>query len=132
VGKATIIRRRVTIGMDVSDRYSRLCVLDARGQIEREERVRTTPDAAGAWFANYAHARVVLEVGPHSPWLSRLLKSQSHEVVVANPRRVRLIAEATRKSDRTDAETLARLGRADPKLLHPIEHRGESAPSVDV
>jgi transposase len=113
--------------MDVSDRYSRLCVLDARGQVEREDRVRTTPDAAGAWFASYANARVVLEVGPHSPWLSRLLKTQRHEVVVANPRRVRLIAEAARKSDRTDAETLARLGRADPKLLHPIEHRSESA-----
>ncbi len=127
MGKATLIRRRVTIGMDVSDRYSRLCVLDARGQIEREDRVRTTPDAVGAWFAEYAHARVVLEVGPHSPWLSRLLKSRGHEVIVANPRRVRLIAEAARKSDRTDAETLARLGRADPKLLHPVEHRSESA-----
>jgi transposase len=69
----------------------------------------------------------VLEVGPHSPWLSRLLKAQGHEVVVANPRRVRLIAEAERKSDRIDAETLARLGRMDPKLLRPIEHRGEEA-----
>jgi transposase len=69
----------------------------------------------------------VLEVGPHSPWLSRLLKAQGHEVVVANPRRVRLIAEAERKSDRIDAETLSRLGRMDPKLLRPIEHRGEEA-----
>jgi SAM-dependent methyltransferase len=48
-------------------------------------------------------------------------------VVVANPRRVRLIAEAERKSDRIDAETLARLGRADSKLLRPVEHRGEAA-----
>ena len=124
--KATTIRRRVTIGLDVSDRHCRVCVLDARGQIEREDRMRTTPEAVDAWFGGYAHARVVLEVGPHSPWLSRLLKTQGHEVVVANPRRVRLIAEAERKSDRIDAETLARLGRADPKLLRPIEHRGEA------
>jgi transposase len=102
-----------------------MCVLDVRGQVEREDRVRTTPDAVGAWFASYRRARVVLEVGPHSPWLARLLKAQGHEVVVANPRRVRLIAEAERKSDRIDAETLARLGRMDPKLLRPIEHRGE-------
>ena len=123
--KATTIRRRVTIGLDVSDRYSRVCVLDVRGQVEREDRMRTTPEAVSAWFAGYAHARVVLEVGPHSPWLSRLLKGQGHEVVVANPRRVRLIAEGERKSDRIDAETLARLGRMDPHLLRPIEHRGE-------
>jgi transposase len=127
VRKATTIRRRVTIGLDVSDRYSRVCVLDARGRVEREDRLRTTPEGVGEWFAGYAHTRVVLEVGPHSPWLSRLLKAQGHEVVVANPRRVRLIAEAERKSDRIDAETLARLGRADPKLLRPIEHRGEAA-----
>jgi transposase len=80
-----------------------------------------------SWFEAYARARVVLEVGPRSPWLSRLLKEQGHDVGVANPRRVRLIAEAERKSDRADAETLARLGRMDPKLLRPIEHRGEEA-----
>jgi transposase len=127
VSKATTIRRRVTIGLDVSDRYSRVCVLDARGRVEREDRVRTTPGALASGFESYAQARVVLEVGPHSPWLSRLLKDQGHDVVVANPRRVRLIAEAERKSDRADAETLARLGRMDPKLLRPIEHRGEEA-----
>ncbi|MCE7894753.1 MAG: IS110 family transposase [Sorangiineae bacterium PRO1] len=121
------MRRRVTIGLDVSDRYSHLCVLDTRGGVEREDRMRTTPEAVSAWFARYANARIVLEVGPHSPWLSRLLKTQGHDVVVANPRRVRLIAEAERKSDRIDAETLARLGRADPKLLRPIEHRGAAA-----
>jgi len=48
-------------------------------------------------------------------------------VVVANARRVRLIAENDSKSDRSDAEFLARLGRADPKLLALIQHRGEQA-----
>jgi len=127
VSKATTIRRRVTIGLDVSDRYCHVCVLDARGEVEQEDRLRTTPAAAGSWFERYSRARVVLEVGPHSPWLSRLPKRQGHEVIAANPRRVQLIAEAERKSDRIDAETLARLGRAAPRLLCPIEHRGEAA-----
>jgi hypothetical protein len=43
-----------------------------------------------------------------------------HEAVVANPRRVRLIAENDAKSDGVDAELLARLGRIDPLLLKPI------------
>jgi hypothetical protein len=64
VKRATRIRRRVTIGLDVSDRYSRVCVLDARGQVEHEDRMRTTPEAVGAWFSRHVHARVVLEVGP--------------------------------------------------------------------
>jgi hypothetical protein len=36
------------------------------------------------------------------------------EVMVAYPRRVRLIAESDTKNDRSDAEQLARLGRVDP------------------
>jgi transposase len=70
---------------------------------------------------------VILEVGTHSPWVSRLIAAGGHEVIVANPRRVRLITAAGRKNDRIDAVTLARLGRADPALLSPIRHRGETA-----
>ena len=47
--------------------------------------------------------------------------------MVANARRVRLIAEGDAKGDRLDAELLARLGRVDPALLAPIQHRSETA-----
>ena len=40
---------------------------------------------------------------------------------------VRLIYSGRGKDDRLDAERLARLGRVDPKLLHPIRHREGSA-----
>ena len=46
---------------------------------------------------------------------------------MANPRRVRLIAENDSKTDGVDAELLARLGRVDPSLLKPIVHRGAQA-----
>jgi transposase len=59
--------------------------------------------------------------------VSELLRELGHRVTVANPRRVQLISESDSKSDRTDAELLARLGRADVKLLAPVEHRGRSA-----
>ena len=45
--------------------------------------------------------------------------------MVANPRKVRLIAQSDLKTDSFDAELLARLGRFDLKLLSPIRHRGE-------
>jgi transposase len=50
-----------------------------------------------------------------------------HEVIVANPHKVKLITQSVKKNDRMDAEQLARLARVDPKLLSPIRHRGEEA-----
>ena len=44
-------------------------------------------------------------------------------MIVANARQVRLIAESSRKDDRLDTGMLARLARADPRLLRPIRHR---------
>jgi transposase len=59
--------------------------------------------------------------------VSRVLTESGFETIVANPRRVRLIAESASKDDGVDAETLARLGRIDARLLSPIRHRGEPA-----
>lgn len=116
-----------TIGLDLSDSYSSVCVIDEEGGILEEGRVRTTTPALSRRFSATARCRIVLEVGTHSPWVSRLLADLGHEVIVANPRRVRLIAESDRKHDRADAEQLARLGRLDPELLSPIRHRGRQA-----
>ena len=113
----------VTVGLDVGDRYTHLCVLDATGEIVEEGRLRTTPAAIHQRFAGAPRQRVVLETGTHSPWMNALLTELGHEVVVANARRLRLIAEHDRKRDRTDAEMLARLGRVDPALLAPVQHR---------
>ena len=63
----------------------------------------------------------------HSPWLSRLVAKAGHELIVANPRRVHLITKNNSKTNKIDAELLARLARVDPELLKPIVHRGESA-----
>lgn len=112
-----------TVGLDVGDRYTHLCVLDAAGEIVEEGRLRTTPAAIRQRFTQAPRQRVVLETGTHSLWLSALLSECGHEVVVANARRLRLIAEHDRKRDRTDAEMLARLGRVDLTLLAPVQHR---------
>jgi transposase len=67
--------------------------------------------------------RVILEAGPQSHWISRLLEEEDNEVLVANPRRLKMIYDSDSKSDDADAEALARLGRLDPSLLRPIKHR---------
>ena len=48
-------------------------------------------------------------------------------MIVANARKVRLIAESRKKDDRLDAQTLARLARIDPQLLSPVKHRSAQA-----
>src|SRR3712207_2587927 len=71
--------------------------------------------------------RIAIEVGTHSPWISRLLEKCGHEVLVANARKVRLIYGEGHKNDKIDAEKLARLARVDPKLLAPVKHHGEAS-----
>lgn len=118
--------RVVTVGLDLGDRFSHFCALDADGSIVAQGRVATTPAAIELEFKTTTPKRIAIEAGMHSPWLSRLLKRLRHEVLVANPRKLRLIYENQRKSDRVDAEYLARVARLDPKLLCALEHRSES------
>src|SRR5215831_9750160 len=118
---------KVTIGMDLGDKKSKYCALNGAGEIVKEDGVSTTPAALKERFGRMARCRIAIEVGTHSRWVSRLLASFGHEVIVANPRQLQLITESSRKSDRMDARTLARLARVDPQLLRPIRHRGERA-----
>ena len=117
----------ITIGLDVGDRFTEAYAIDANGEFVASWRMPTKAAVLREQLSRYPGARVVLEVGCHSPWISRQLRGDGFEVVVANPRRVRLIAESDSKCDRLDAEHLARLGRIDPGLLAPIVHRGEQA-----
>lgn len=117
----------ITIGLDVGDRVSHVCEIDAGGEVVGRAEIRTTEAGVRRHFGTRARARVVLEVGTHSPWVSRLLHELGHEVIVANARRIRMIYANESKSDAVDAETLARVGRLDIKLLHPITHRGVEA-----
>jgi transposase len=119
---------KITAGLDLGDRYSYLCLIDTKsGEVIEESRLRTTPEALRRRFRSERPLRVAIEAGTHSPWVSRLLKECAHEVLVANPRKVRLIYSNKRKADEIDAENLARLARLDPKLLYPLKHRSEDS-----
>jgi transposase len=118
---------RLTIGLDTGDRSSCWCALSADGEVMARGEVITERQPLELFFGRITKSLVALEVGSHSPWISRLLEELGHEVVVANARRVKLISESNRKNDAVDAELLARLARADRRLLSPIRHRGEQA-----
>lgn len=115
------------VGMDIGDRFTQVCELDEGGELVEEGRIRTTAQGLRRWARRRGRMLVALEVGTHSPWVSRLLGELGQEVVVANPRKVRLIYGSACKTDRLDAEALARLARMDRKLLYPIRHRNEGS-----
>jgi transposase len=125
--KTKSTQERVTSGMDLGDKTSRYCMLNNEGEILREGQVTTTKAGMVEGFGSLGQTRIAIEVGTHSPWVSRLLQKLGHEVVVANPKQVTLITESSRKDDRLDAQTLARLARIDPHLLRPIQHRSDKA-----
>lgn len=124
---SSAIPSKMTIGLDLGDRYSNFYTLDRTGENLESGRVQTTQSALEKRFGSGEAARVVIEAGTHSPWVSRLLSQWGHEVLVANPRKLALITENESKDDPVDAELLARLGRVEPQLLSPIQHRGERA-----
>jgi transposase len=111
-----------TLGLDVGDRWCHYCLLDREGQVISENRIATRSRDLAAFFAAASPARVVLEVGPRSPWISRVIADAGHQVYVANARQLKLIYQGGGKCDRLDAERLARLARFDLRLLHPIAH----------
>jgi len=114
---------RLTYGIDVGDRWSRVAVVDDQGEVVQQFRVRTTPAAVEREFAGRPPSVIALETGAHSPWMSRLLQRLGHDVVVADARQVRLIFGSKTKTDKLDAVRLAKLARADRSLLHPVQHR---------
>ena len=117
----------VTIGLDLGDRTSRTYEVTAAGECAREATVPTTVTGLTRYFDGRPRARVVLEVGTHSPWVSRLVAQLGHEVIVANPSAMFAGAPRRRRNDRLDARFLARQGRADVELLYPMTHRSVEA-----
>ena len=112
-----------TIGIDLGDVWSHSCKLNEDGEVVDRGRFRATPKAIEKWFTDIPPARMAMEAGTHSIWISEQLQELGHEVIVANVRELRAISHSDRKSDQVDAEKLARYARLDPEILRPIAHR---------
>ena len=65
--------KKLTIGMDLGDRFTYYCILDEAGEVVVEQKVATTKQAIQQVFSKIPRSRIALETGAHSPWVSRLL-----------------------------------------------------------
>ena len=121
--EATQDRPALTVGLDLGDRYSHYCLLNEECEAVEEGRIQSTEAAFRRHFQGQPRQRIALECGTHSPWVSRLLNTLGHQVIVANARKIPAITASQSKNDRNDAELLARFAAHDPKLLSPVQHR---------
>jgi hypothetical protein len=89
--------QKLTIGLDLGDRWSFYCVLDEAGQVILEQKLPTTSEAMKQIFGKIPRSLIALETGTYSPWVSRLLSELGQEVIVAHAQKVQLITKSNRK-----------------------------------
>ena len=104
-------------GIDYHKRYSVACTLDAQGRRLLERRIdHNAPEAFAAYFAALdGPSEVVIEACWNWGALYDLLETTPgvKQVVLSNPAKNRIIADAQIKNDRVDARSLATLLRGD-------------------
>lgn len=117
------------IGIDVSDRTSRICVMerrDGRRSIVLERTVPTSKEGFGEFLGGLDRSwPVTFETGVHCRWMAEFIRGLGFRVYVANPAKLRLLTESDTKNDRNDARELARYTLADVEMLHPVFLRPE-------
>jgi transposase len=96
------------VGVDLHKKVITACVMDANRKIVRESKLYPNePDRIGAFFASLGEYQVVLEATSNYSWFVALLEPTAARVVLANPAKMRVIAESTKKTDKLDARVLA-------------------------
>lgn len=101
-------------GLDVSDKTTHVCVVDADGVVLKRDVVASDPDVLAKWLDKHCSglARVVLETGPLSTFLYHGLTERSIPVECICARHAKgVLAARVNKSDVHDAEGLAQLAR---------------------
>jgi transposase len=109
------------IGIDYHKRYSVYSVLDAQGDSLGHGRIdHAHPEDFRALVRRWPECRVVFEVGMNWHWLFEILEGElfPERIVLANPFKTRIIAEAQIKTDKVGARILADLlrGRLVPSV----------------
>jgi len=118
------------VGMDVSDKNIKVYTLTGREEVGAKADVANTRESLNAFAASFpepSKVRIAMETGGHSNWLADFLRSKKLDVTVADARKLRAIWGSEQKCDDRDAEMLARLLRADPKLLNSVKVKDREA-----
>src|SRR5687768_212083 len=121
------------VGIDLHKKTISGCVvIKERGTKKIAARKRLEcRDEAGikSWFSELGKFEVVVEATASYEWFVKLVEPLAQRVVLAHPKKLRIIAESKRKSDKLDAQVLAEFLAGDeiPLAYRPCprvrEHR---------
>jgi transposase len=96
------------VGVDLHKKLITVCVMDeARTILGRKTLYCHEPDRIVEFFRSLGRFRVVVEATASYFWFVELVEPWAEKVVLANPAKLRVIAESTKKTDRLDAQVLA-------------------------
>jgi len=108
----------INVGVDVHKRICQACLKDERGSIIEELRFPNNQEGASRLatiLKKHGEAKVAME-STGNLWVKlydRLDEEANIDVILTNPKKTRVIAEAKIKTDKLDARLLADLVRAD-------------------
>jgi len=110
------------VGIDLHKKIISLCVVNQERQvIQRKTLHCSQPDKIREFFAQLGPFEAVVEATASYEWLWQLLEPLAQRLVLAHPKKLRIIAESTRKSDKLDAQVLAEFLALDmiPQAYRP-------------
>ena len=109
------------VGIDLHKKTIVLCVMNHDRKILcRRTLACCDPEAIAAVFRGLRPFRAVVEATASYDWLVTLIEPLADRVVLANPTKLRVIAESAKKTDRLDAQVLAEFLARD---MVPEAHR---------
>jgi transposase len=114
------------LGVDLHKKIITVCVMDQdRKVLARKTLSCDQPDPILAFFRQFQPFKVVVEATANYLWLVDLLEPLAQRVVLANPTKLRVIAESTKKTDRLDAQVLAEFLARDmiPEAYRPTSRQ---------
>jgi transposase len=108
--------------IDLHMRYSQIRIVDAEGQVVREQRVVTSAERLVAIFGGHGPMRILVETGTESEWVAQVLETAGHAVIVADPNYAPMYGEI-RRTVKTDRRDVAALAEANRRGWYRATHR---------
>jgi transposase len=115
-------------GCDLHKQTISVCVMNPARQIVKRTRLLcANEEAIRRFFEELGEFEAVVEATASYEWFVRLIEPFAHRVVLAHPKKLRVIAESTRKSDTLDAQVLAEFLALDmiPASYRPTPRQRE-------
>ncbi len=116
------------VGIDLHKKSIMVWVVNQeRQKVDHKRLVCATPELIVAYFKKMGEFQAVIEATASYEWLVRLLEPLAQRIVLAHPKKLRVIAESTRKSDKIDARLLAEFLALDmiPRAYRPTPRQRE-------